>query len=348
MGRQLAKKVVSSSHSEFQNKRKQRVSKNGFFHSSFFKFEQYFPQRTFARTFQRVLKRVCHHIILHDIYDNMKAPYGTNAAPAILSKAPFNIYYGMNKELLHDGSVKRATYGVCSGSITTGLDMRFQRLLPFTPDMLKLRDLSENIALAYCGSKNVNFDCKFDAASVKIYSRSTPLGAHTDMEFDWKHREPLKNNSQKPNTLVVIITFGDTKILEFGSYSGGGRGAKLNGVDTLTYRQRSGSVLILDPRDEYFNSKLTYWKHHAYLEDKQKGVSMSIMFRVTQSTRCVDPSTSIVIGVPNAGCKGGTKGDFEKALDGGWRSISGSGKQQYEVQKMAILEKIKTRLANYW
>jgi len=316
------------------------------FYSSFFDVGKNFTQQ-FRRTFISILKRTTQHVISHHLCDNIKAPYGTNEQPALLSKAPFNIYYGLNKEKLPDGSIIRSAYGLGSGSMTTGLDMRSQPLLPFFPDLMELRDRAEDIALAYCNSEGLNYDCRFDACSMKLYSDIYDLGWHTDMEFDDQHISPKKNNSQCPHTIVVIITFGDTKMIQLANYEGSGRGTKRKGKGMHTFRQKSGSVFILDPRDEMFNEKRTYWKHRAFLEDRAEGVSLAIMFRVTQVRVRVDPQTSLPVAAVNRGVREGIPGDFEKALDRGWKKLQ-RNRDDYERNKSNKLRKITERLSHYW
>jgi len=106
---------------------------------------------------------------------------------------------------------------------------------------------------------------------------------------------PKASNSQQPGTPVAIAVLGDPKLLTFLMYQGEGKGEKVPTVKPLTYYQKSGMLIILDPRDEYLNEKGMYWKHRADLVDPKEGVSISLMFRVVRVEENVDPVTGFVV-----------------------------------------------------
>jgi hypothetical protein len=58
--------------------------------------------------------------------------------------------------------------------------------------------------------------------------------------------KPMKNNTQIPGMPVVILTFGDNKMLHFQKFGGN---KKLN-IPELVFQHKHGSLFLLNPRDE--------------------------------------------------------------------------------------------------
>jgi len=82
------------------------------------------------------------------------------------------------------------------------------------PDMYDMMTImKDRVILHYekeFGVGRVPFDCNFDKVSAKGYYNDKTTREHSDISFDSQRRVPLCNNSQKPDTPVVIaIIHGD-------------------------------------------------------------------------------------------------------------------------------------------
>jgi hypothetical protein len=104
------------------------------------------------------------------------------------------------------------------------------------------------------------------------------------MEFDNKHQNYMDNNSQAPNSVVAIVSFGDEKVLRFRSMEGTGKGTESNPPRDIVFPQKSGSILALHPADEQLivlpcvAPVPFWWAHKARMVDTTNGVAVSLLF----------------------------------------------------------------------
>jgi|AntRauTorcE11897_2_1112592.scaffolds.fasta_scaffold01693_5 hypothetical protein len=318
-----------------------KAQRRGDFYSCILRFDQ--KSKSIRTTFMKKLETSVMWILENSIHDNMKAPQGNKATSAfVYSKASFDAYYGINKrKCIQSGIVARSAYATGSGVTSIGLDPRNAIVHHMFPDMYDMMTImKDRVILHYekeFGVGRVPFDCNFDKVSAKGYYNDKTTREHSDISFDSQRRVPLCNNSQKPDTPVVIAMFGDPKYLEFIKYDGPGKNTQ-TGV-TLIFWQTTGLLVLLDPRDEYFHEKREhYWKHRSYLADGKNGAAFTFMFRVSNKT--VD--VHAVSGLLYAPQVGGT-GKKRKQFDSGWEWME-KNIDVYMEDHLETLQKLKRRM----
>jgi len=127
--------------------------------------------------------------------------------------------------------------------------------------------MMKKLAEEHCNKLNEKFCCAFNHVSVKTHCDGMKTGLHTDIEFDeethlpWVFLNGKLANAQRPGTPVVIVSFGDTKTLNFTRHKGFGSGTKAQPEFVVPFVQKSGSIILPDCRDEEHNSRKEFWKH---------------------------------------------------------------------------------------
>ena len=316
------------------------------FHSGFYSWGN--GHAAERRQFSRLLQKCVWKIVDDYIVDNLKAPLWNPPKSALLVPASFDIYFGDNIEKVNNkDNVKRYAYAQGSGVKSIGLDPKYAVVHHIFPELSALRDIVKNVLVRYydeMGEKDL-FDCDINFVSGKGYWNKKHTNLHTDIEFD-KWHQPKFNNSQKPNTPVVIVSFGDPKILQFFQYEGIGAGKRVPGVKDLKFLQTCGKIIILDPRDEQWDKKMRWWKHRSDLADKNNGVCITLMFRVVVKAVTVCPDDARVVASENAdGVDGDRKRKFEETRPDFENRVGIF--EDYEEKRDAVFKKIRERLTKH-
>ncbi len=288
-----------------------------------------------------LLKRGVQQIISNNMCDNMKAPMGNPAKPALTARSSFNMYFGANVGFSSGFSVTRAAYATHSGSASIGLDPRFATLNYLNPVLEELRGLVEKRVTRHYSGKEMDYNCNFNHISIKVYFNQKRTNEHTDIEFNKKHTDAKVGNSQVPGTPVAIMCLGDDKYLKFIKYKVKRKGSHVRKKKVLTFLQTQRKIIILDPRDEFLNDNKCYWKHKSALVDERNGVCVALMFRVVQATLNVYAHNNRIVGakVPGTGAK-------ERQLNIGWKAIANNA--EYAEECKCIKTKIVNRMSKYW
>jgi len=321
---------------------RQRIRRHkmrGTLHSGYLRFprSENWQRRKVKAAINKCAKIICDSYLL----DNIKAPLNNPGKSALLANVAFDIYFGDNKEDLGLGKFRRTAYATGSGQSTIGLDPRHKKIHCMFPELSDLRNSIKERVRKYYKDQNCQLyqNCDFNHVSCKLYFHKKVTRPHTDIQFDKGHQKPTANNSQKPMTPVVIVTFGDSKILEFQKHSSDGEAAFPEVI--VPFVQKNGCLIILDPRDEYLDAKLEYWKHSSQLLKLNEDVSLSMMFRVVQATvdvyedgRLVNPTVW------------GT-GKKEKQLNDGWEWLQ-KNKTEYDQKCSDIHSEILDRFSKYF
>ena len=90
-------------------------------------------------------------------------------------------------------------------------------------------------------------------------------GWHADVTYNGKTRKPILNNSQIPGSPVALLTFGSTKQLWFQRR----RGQEAQPGSLIKINQESGSLFVLDGRDEIPDANGWVWRHMSDVVDSQ-------------------------------------------------------------------------------
>lgn len=296
-----------------------------------------------------LLMSTCVDLLLeHYLIDNLKAP-NSNAAHSALTQSPtaFDMYFGMNIRSVDKEYVERAAYGIGSGISSLGYDPRNFFINQFFPELVTLNNLVKKRVKEHYMERNYmerNFSppCCFNQVSVKLYYDGKKCHQHTDLNFNRTHTAPTKNNSQLPGSAVAIVTYGDSKFLEFVRHEVQNSKTSVSKLPAvIRMPQDHLDLILLDPRDEFLGRFNAFWTHRSQLVQPNTGVGMAFMFRVTQMSTVVDHRS----GLLQAPKIGGT-GKKEKQFDNGWKHIENNW-DNYTTSIAATMAKIKEGLAPY-
>jgi hypothetical protein len=277
----------------------------------------------------------------------MKAPGSNEASPALLTPSSFDIYFGENISKPSSDVVVRSAYAMGSGQGSIGLDPRHKKFRHIFPKLSQLRDLLKWQVERHYAEQQMDVNCNFNQVSVKIYFNNKKTNIHTDTQFDNNH-VAVESNSQVPQTPVVIATIGDNKLLTFEEFSRSVCGEKKvvhvsKGTRELKFYQKSGSIFLMDHRDEEINKNGMFWKHSSHLEDGKNGCSISILFRVSQVSAVVIPGVDNLANPVMYGA-----GKKEQQFNRGWRLMRNpTYRKWYEEEVRKIEAKINTMVLKY-
>lgn len=292
--------------------------------------------------FQYRLQLAMKEIVLRYFHDIIKAPMGNPGKPSFSSLVSHNIYFGVNVELKSNGIVTRTAYGTGSGSSSIGLDPRKSTIYPIFPELAHLVNVVEKIVIQEYQKKNVTMPFNINFVSVKVYYTGKVTREHTDMEFTKKTHVPKANNSQEMGTPVAIVTFGDSKILEFVRYFSDESGNQERTKEVLKFVQDNCSIVVHDPNDEYLDHNRNFWKHKASLVDGDVGVSVSLCFREVRATKdvMVDDCTFANKNI------GGTGKKLQQYLLA--EEFLANNNVEYTAMVNVVNQKVQSRLESYF
>jgi len=318
------------------NKRLRRARERGHFHGGYFRWSH--TQHYQRKRFKDLLQKCVWEIVNKYTIDNVKCSMANPAMMALFSPSSFDIYFGDNL-LLKGNKMVRTAYAQGSGVNSIGLDPRYAKIHHIFPQLSDLRKMVIAAVKQFYADNNEFgiFYCEFNHVSVKLYFNDKKTGWHVDVTQDKATGKAKENNSQMPNTPVAIVSFGDAKVLEFMKrYS---RHTKVSPEEVLRFFQTTGTVVILDPRDEEYDEKLAHWMHRSYMLDKENGVSMTLMFRVVQKVITVKPATATVVDG-----KVGGEGTKKRKMDVARNHLQNrtGPYADYDERHGAIFKKIRT------
>ena len=116
------------------------------------------------------------------------------------------------------------------------------------------------------------------------------LGMHVDVTHNHWTYEPCRNNSQKPNTITALLTFGADKHLWFRRYCSS---KDYNEQTLIHFLQTSGTLIVLDPQDERPNKSGKHWRHGSTMATKD-GITVTYTFRCVQCSALVYEDGTLV------------------------------------------------------
>jgi hypothetical protein len=253
------------------------------------------------------------------------APWGTHGFPyhmdTPLGNPPLNnwtrpavvrAHFGLNVlDGVSDGEcseyVWRYVYGTGSGTGSVCTDPRFLQTKVMTNDMVVLGDIlriyvQNHQSDLFPGIKGMNFKQPFNSVAILLYLggniideiTETTLGYHTHVEYG-KDGEFKACNSQKENTAVVVITFGDPrtvyllkrKLFENGCWSTTG---------SKKYKKvlKTGSIFVFHPDDEILKQRSGSKTNrsqflHGGVKVRQ-GLSIAMIYRTVTSKALIHVS----------------------------------------------------------
>lgn len=258
-----------------------------------------------ARRIKELLPQIAEHVWTNCGDDDLKSPNSNKPKPAKLSKPAFNIYFGQDEtptveEINADmQGVKRAAYGMGSGTSSIGLNPETMRIYPIDAQLEELMDLITAVVASKSKEWKATLECHpFNFVGVKVYfSCRDENGRLVRKTVEWHcditHNHdgtPCSDNSQIPGTPVAILTYGDPKSLWFRRHW---TNKEKNEQTVIQFRQTSGSLFVLDTRDEIPDATGMHWRHMSDNKGEDAhGITYSFSFRSVQMHQFVDPTTN--------------------------------------------------------
>ncbi len=324
------------------------------------------------RTIKRNIKELALQCWKH-ARDDLKCPMAqwNNADSALLSRPAFNIYFGANvgtdepKSLLDDcdsneddespprlvskpkknygfATVNRPAYGFGTGTSSIGLNPRTMRINPIFPVMTKImHHVAKVVMLLRPEWTNSLIRYPINFVGVKGYFSVWDGKKWVQKTCEW-HRDvthtldgkPFKNNSQIPGTPVLILTYGGDKNLWFRRQLP----KKVVVPDSLVhFRQKSGSLFLLDPRDEKPTATGEHWCHMSNMQ-QDESVTFSFSFRSVGMTAKCTPVGNLV------NPEHYTDNRKDRKFREGAHKVQG---EVYEQQKSELEKRLEEFLANF-
>ncbi len=256
----------------------------------------------------RWLHRTFLVVWIHYMIDCLKAATNFPSRPAksaFFTQATTNCYMGYNKKVRNnnDGAteVVRVAYATGTGGSTIGLDARKLRINPMPPPLWKLIDLVVDTvkkANKYWAELLAKYPP--NAASTKLAHSYTDEKGKVQWKFTGSHCDtlytadnvPYDNNSQEPNSLVMMVTFGDPKELWFKKHY---NASNIVPNSEIRFNLTHGSIVVLDPRDEMWHeSEHGRWKwQHSSNMTEERNITFSLMIRTCKAVATVTPAGNL-------------------------------------------------------
>jgi len=165
-------------------------------------------------------------------------------------------------------------------------------------ELSSLRLMMKKPTEEHCNKPNEKFCCAFNHVSVKTHCDDMKTGLQTDVEFDRETHLPRvflngkSANTQRQGAPVVTVSFGDAKTSNFVRHKGFPSGTKAQPEFVVMFVQKTGSIILLDCRDEDHNNRKEFWKHGSIVG--MQDVTMTLMFGVADRLEAVHPDGKLV------------------------------------------------------
>ena len=246
-----------------------------------------------GRTISRLLP-VCAKLVWSKAQDDLKAPMNNEANPAMFSPASLNLYFGQNTKA-EGQTLRRTAYGTGSGATSIGLNPETMKIHHIFPQLASLvREVTKVLVSKDSAWARHLEEHPFNFVGIKIYYTYRKQDGtlvrkctryHVDVTRNRKTGEPMPNNSQVPGTPVAILTYGASKNLWF-------RRQKTkqlhNPTSLIHFLQRSGSLFVLDGRDEELDKHGYHWRHMSDMGPDTEGITYSFSLRSVQEKQQVN------------------------------------------------------------
>lgn len=250
--------------------------------------------RTKVRRVQRCIQKVLKYI--HGTFcDVMKLPGQSKIPrPALLWPSGPNIYFGQNFGDKINGHVARYAYALGSGTNTIGINPAEYTVHPWNDELQDLLDevrpcLPQEIACTPWNAASMKF---YDSFEYQGTTMNVSCGFHRDMQYKI-NGEVADQSSQRPDTPVLIITYGGSKYLSFKKiFDDMDDTDKKRATVHHKLRQTDSTCIVLHPDDEKWTeeqngSYYCYYHGSEYLdqpgnETNRKDMIVTIMFRCVQ------------------------------------------------------------------
>jgi hypothetical protein len=241
--------------------------------------------------------------------DDLK--YATNypSAPvksAYFTQASTNVYMGANLNKSEDNEeviVLRTAYGTGTGATSIGLNPATVRNNPIPPPIWGLVEICTRAAsvrneewartLETYPINNVTGKFYYSYLNKDGKPEEKNTGPHVDVTRN-KRNVPLRNNSQEPDSLVMMYCFGDAKELWFKKHLDR---TTIVPNSEIRIEQTHGTLFILDHRDEMWNEQedgsLAVYRHSSNMINSE-GMTFMLIMRCVAASQEVHPAGELV------------------------------------------------------
>ena len=201
--------------------------------------------------------------------------------------------YGLTLGNLGDGCALRPAFGYKNGRQAEGTDVRRIFVKPFCAEMCEMANyihvlLMKNKELL--GINMLDLSNSFNSCAILLYHRIpgvkevSSMGWHTDLKYSKSGIFSNKANCQTENTVTVIVTIGESRILKWRQkYFDITNKSQINQSWFLQMLLDEGSILVLHPKDEcphydkHFGKKVKY--EHGNVNIAKDKCSVAFVFR---------------------------------------------------------------------
>ena len=252
-----------------------------------------------------------------DKKDDLKATRGNQADSALFVPSGFNIHYSYDlprEEQVSGEPVKRYVYGSGvggPGAGPTGLDLHTLVVHKMTPELIRLCNEVTRV-LAAASPEWAKWLAKYpiNGVAIKVYYEYEKFGKKHKKQLNW-HNDilyhkgiPKTTNTQVPGSPVTLLTYGSTKNLGFQQHKECPKNDKKTAThksteeelrarvvrkdSTIKIIQNSGTMVVLDGRDEKPDEHGWRWKHMSHMVEAG-GITYTFTFRSLQSWAQFNP-----------------------------------------------------------
>ena len=253
-------------------------------------YSKHIAYRKQDKKIKRLLYLCCKQIFLRYLKDSLKAPLFNKAKPALFSQTSTDIYFGTNFDESTENALTVHCTAYALGSLNgpNGLDQRTVQYYKKFPDMQELMDFASVQVKEDKQWQGCMKNLFFNFCSIKLYFSYTDEKGHLIKKSTRWHSDsgytksgkPRADNSQVAGTPVVIFTFGDEKNLWFQKQL---NKKSIQYNTPLHFQQKSGSMVVLDARDEIPDASGFRWLHSSNM-DKAGTFTVSLIFWVVSKS----------------------------------------------------------------
>ena len=271
-------------------------------------------------------------------------------------RVPLRQYFGEDQSFhVSHNIANRWSYGVGSGSSTVGGDTVTTFTQSLTQNMRNICSLLTKEDSLICKGKYCR-KANFNHVTILYYLLDSKkinevnLNPHCDIEINSKN-EVSPNNSQKPDTPTIVISFGCSKTIKFFKrYVEGGKFTKSKEIDELVLDD--GDIFLLHPSDERVrkrkgDEKTSQFQHGVKCFLKRNTKRREVEYKVAISVCFRESMKSMNYSIihNNIVCNNGKLIDNSDKTEAGRKRKASIEDVRKTIQRKANLRRINGRLS---
>jgi hypothetical protein len=236
-------------------------------------------------------------------YLTIDDPMNNKGLVNILRPAVFRQHYALDAmphdDDMYKGIVRRHAYGTGSGAITVGTRDEFAKIKQMPPVVMALRNAAWELAKRHFKSRHSIYNREMlsdenipNVCVLLNYTKGSKCDYHNDNTY-LPNGVFDRNNSQKENTLVITVTLGAPRYLQFRRRFADLEKTKWMEPEAYTFQQfllDHGSVSFIHPKDEIPTTRHTMDGYRRYGQFQhgvlynENEMSTALIFRCATKT----------------------------------------------------------------